>query len=168
MKNKGFTLVELMATIVVIAIVFMIVSVSVLGRINEAKENNAINSVKNYVKSVNMFLLKGDNDDNVYEIDGEYIEFDVDNFFEVDQTTQLRKEESKAISVATLNNFGTLSNFKDIDQEKSYVIINQNYVVVKAYMEINGMKIKLEEEKYCILGDDGTTCKKTSDEELEQ
>lgn len=56
MNNKGFTLVELLATIVILGIVLGIVSVSVIGIINKTKEKSEEIFVKNIGSSVQSYI----------------------------------------------------------------------------------------------------------------
>ena len=53
MKNKkGFTLVELLAVIVILAVIALIATPQVLGMIEQAKEASAIDSVYGYIEAI--------------------------------------------------------------------------------------------------------------------
>lgn len=56
-KNKGFTLVELLAVIVVLAIIALIGFTKVGSVIETAREKAAIESVNNYIKAVNIKIM---------------------------------------------------------------------------------------------------------------
>lgn len=54
MKDKGFTLVELIATITILTIVILIATPIVLSTIDNAKRDSAIDSMYLYVRAVEM------------------------------------------------------------------------------------------------------------------
>ena len=70
-KKNGFTFVELMAVIVVIGIILVLVVPSLLGNMNEAKEQTEIVFVKNIDKSINNFIAKHKNEFKV-DTESEY------------------------------------------------------------------------------------------------
>ena len=73
MKNKGFTLVELLAIIVILAIIAVITVPIVLGIIDDAKKGIAIDSAHGYVRAINQFYLNNQMSDTEYFVpDGEY------------------------------------------------------------------------------------------------
>ena len=69
MKKKGFTLVELLATIVVLSVIALIAVPIVISVIEKAKKSALVSSVNGLVESANMYytnqILKGDITDNV-------------------------------------------------------------------------------------------------------
>ncbi len=58
MKRKGFTLVELLAVIVVLGVIAMISVPVVLNLINESRKNSFKSSVNGMIKSVEMYYTK--------------------------------------------------------------------------------------------------------------
>ena len=69
MKKKGFTLVELLATIVVLSIIALIATPMILNVIEKAKKGALISSVNGLVESANMYytneIIKGDISEDV-------------------------------------------------------------------------------------------------------
>ena len=69
MKKKGFTLVELLATIVVLSVIALIAVPIVINVIEKAKKSALVSSVNGLVESANMYytneIIKGDISDNV-------------------------------------------------------------------------------------------------------
>ena len=79
LKNKGFTLVELLAVIVVLSIIALIGFIQVGKVIETAKEQAAVESANNYVKAVNLKIISDmangiSVEDKTYDIS----DFDVD------------------------------------------------------------------------------------------
>ncbi len=58
--KKGFTLVELLAVIVVLAIISLIAIPSLLGVIKKTKVNASIESANGYIKSINTQIVSSD------------------------------------------------------------------------------------------------------------
>ncbi len=85
MNNKGFTLVELLATIVILGLVMGIASYGVISAINTSKDKSEAAFVKRLCGVIDSYLaLKGedleiDNDNYVFENEEEGIKFkDID------------------------------------------------------------------------------------------
>ena len=60
MNKKGFTLIELIATIVVLGVIMTIVVVSITGNINSSKDDSFVNLGKNYAESVRAMRSNGE------------------------------------------------------------------------------------------------------------
>ena len=74
MKKKGFTLVELLATIVVLSVIVLIATPIILNVIEKAKKGALVSSVNGLVESANMYytneIIKGDiNEDVVFDFE---------------------------------------------------------------------------------------------------
>ena len=69
MKKKGFTLVELLATIVVLSVIALIATPIILNVIEKAKKGALVSSVNGLVESANMYytneIIKGDISEDV-------------------------------------------------------------------------------------------------------
>ncbi len=76
LKNKGFTLVELLAVIIVLAIIALIGFSQVGKVIQTSKEKAAVESARNYIKAVNVEILNRESSGNPIP-DGTY---DIANF----------------------------------------------------------------------------------------
>ena len=76
LKNKGFTLVELLAVIIVLAIIALIGFSKVGKVIQTSKEKAAVESARNYIKAVNVEILNRESSGNPIP-DGTY---DIANF----------------------------------------------------------------------------------------
>jgi len=63
MKKKGFTLVELLAVIVILAIILIIAVPTVLGIIDDANKESFRNSVRGIFKAIELYTVKNDNVD---------------------------------------------------------------------------------------------------------
>ena len=57
-KNKGFTLVELLAVIVILAVIALIATPQILKLINDSRENSAEDSMYGYIKAVEQAYVK--------------------------------------------------------------------------------------------------------------
>lgn len=58
LNKKGFTLVELMVSLVIIALIFVLATTVVLRQLNKAKTNSFVNKVKQYVKALDTDALE--------------------------------------------------------------------------------------------------------------
>lgn len=56
MNNKAFTLVELLAVIIILSIISVIISPVIMDTINESKENTAILGAEKYIQGVKLAL----------------------------------------------------------------------------------------------------------------
>ena len=59
MKSKGFTLVELLAVIVILAVISLIATPMVLGVIEKSKKSAAIESVNGIVDAAEKYMIEG-------------------------------------------------------------------------------------------------------------
>ena len=66
--KKGFTLVELVATIVVIALLAVIALPKVTDEIETAREKTAITSLQNYIRALDEQLIEKKLDSGIYDI----------------------------------------------------------------------------------------------------
>ncbi|MBR6690146.1 MAG: type II secretion system protein [Bacilli bacterium] len=73
MKNKGFTLVELLAVIIILAVVIMILAPTVLKTINKSRSEANEISVNNYIKAVEQKYFE-ENLENNFEPNVCYVE----------------------------------------------------------------------------------------------
>ena len=62
-KNKGFTLVELLAVIVILAIIALIATPIILNVINDAKKQAAKDSAHGYVDAVDKYIVSSELED---------------------------------------------------------------------------------------------------------
>ena len=64
-KNDAFTLIELLAVIVILAIIALIATPIILGIINDSKKSAAELSVKNYIRAVELAVMNEDISSNI-------------------------------------------------------------------------------------------------------
>ena len=96
LKNKGFTLVELLAVIIVLAIIALIGFSQVGKVIQTSKEKAAVESARNYIKAVNVEILNRESSGNPIP-DGTY---DIANF---DVEVKGEKPNNGQITISNLN-----------------------------------------------------------------
>lgn len=108
LKNKGFTLVELLAVIIVLAIIALIGFTQVGKVIQTSKEKAAVVSAKNYIDAVNVEILNRESAgnpiaDDVYNID----ELDISFNGTKPDTGTIKIKDSKVVSAnLVVNDFG--------------------------------------------------------------
>jgi type IV pilus assembly protein PilA len=71
-KYKGFTLVELLAVIVILAVIALIATPSILNMIEEAKKGSAKSSVLNYISTVENTVVVNESNNKTSIADGTY------------------------------------------------------------------------------------------------
>ena len=108
LKNKGFTLVELLAVIIVLAIIALIGFTQVGGVIQTSKEKAAVLSAKNYIDAVNLEILNRESSGNPIA-DGDWNIDSLDIKFNGTKpdTGTIKIKNSKIVSASfVLNDFG--------------------------------------------------------------
>ena len=61
MKNRGFTLVELFAVIIILGILGSISTAAIIGHVNKVKKEAVINSAEQIIKSATISYTTNDN-----------------------------------------------------------------------------------------------------------
>ena len=123
MKNKGFTLVELLAVIVVLAIISIIAVPQVLITVEKARKSSAEKSMLGYVESIEIHNAKPTDDIDYVQYTNR--EFNVDDIKVV---------------------------FKGKKPTDGTVIIDEDSLVVKASLCINNYWVEYENEEAKTLG----------------
>ena len=73
MKKKGFTLVELLAVIVILAVIALIATPMIMNIIEKVKISAAEESAKGYLKAIEWYQMKSSNNGNIYQLPKEKI-----------------------------------------------------------------------------------------------
>ena len=133
MKKKGFTLVELLAVIVILAIIALIATPIILNVIGDAKKGAAIQSLNGYIdaaeKAIAMNQLEEDSTFPTSDASGCYELKNLDKFIKVKGTKPKLGTDAK---ICFKN-----GDVKSIDE-----------------LEIDGYEMKYEDEKYYINGEE--------------
>ena len=153
--KRGFTLVELLATIVILAVVSLITMPIITGVINKTRLNSLKSSAYGLLEASNLYIAQY-NPDNT-------IRFDIDN--------------NKVIS----NDTNTMIKYKGSIKEGTVILNNKGKVTVcitdgknSAYKNYNENKITLVEKNKCYIPDNtsivyldnGATLTELSNQEL--
>jgi type IV pilus assembly protein PilA len=93
--KKGFTLIELMAVIVILGVIALIMVPVTSNMISKAREKSALESAQNYLKLLGQELSLGEMEDNSLE-DGEYT---IDDINETDIVVKGNKPDSGSINI---------------------------------------------------------------------
>ena len=128
MKKKGFTLVELLAVIVILAIIAVIATPIILGVIEKAKIGAVKQSAYGYVDAVEKQIVINSMDE------------DENNDFET---------KEKEYTVKELKTLGV--KVKGTNPENGKVTINKGIVAKIEDLEISGYKLKYEKQKVTIV-----------------
>ena len=165
MKNKkGYTLIELLAVIVILAIIALIATPIILNMINDVKKNAAINSSLGYIDSVEKFIIisnlteKSNVNDEIYKNvilpkdttciknDGIWNSECADFFSRVDLRTK-GKIPSDAKFIFDSNS--RLQDGSTLKIEKYNLLYNNNNVKIDGESEVDNNSPKPVKEKLC-------------------
>ncbi|MFV0249577.1 MAG: prepilin-type N-terminal cleavage/methylation domain-containing protein [Bacilli bacterium] len=102
MKNKGFTLVELLAVIVVLAVIAVISTPIILGVIETAKQGAAKSSVLGYVDTIEKYAMVSQLDSSKDLINGTYLVEEMNNLVSL-------KGEAPTSGVVVVNESGEVT-----------------------------------------------------------
>ena len=128
MKNKGFTLVELLAVIAVLAVLAVLSVPNILKLYNEAKKKTFLNDVKTIYKEVSKkYLIDGIKNNNI-----ERINSNGDN--------KLNLESNNLTYDIKIDRKGTIE----------YIMVsNDNYCIEGKYKSINDLTIDIIKDEKC-------------------
>lgn len=136
LNNKGFTLVEVLAVIVILGILSTIMISSVGGMLNQNKENNYNNLTKSIKAAAKMLIsdyrydiklaeeaCDSNNQRNIETITIDTIENTINSKVTVDLLI-----EKKYLSTNKDNKIIDPRNDKEIDRDNSYIIVKYNCI----------------------------------------
>lgn len=127
MKNKGFTLVELLAVIVIIGIIALITIPKIKDSINNSKKHIAEASASNYARTIDQYVLHEESNKNVIDLDGEY-------------------------SVDEQGNLNGLGNTYELDytgkKPTSGTLTYQDNKLLSGCLVINGYEVEYQNDKF--------------------
>jgi prepilin-type N-terminal cleavage/methylation domain-containing protein len=134
MKNKGFTLVELLAIIVIISVITLITIPIVKNIIDESKENTAINSAYGFKEAVHDYYIDSTLDEEI-NLEGIY-----------------------TVSNGTINGPSVSSVAMKVKGTKPTAgrLIYKNSEMISGCLEIEGYKIRYVDEQF--MSDGKGTC----------
>ena len=121
MKKKGFTLVELLAVIVILAVIILIAVTAVIPRMNKAKKKALVDEALMYFNAAKESYLFGDNVNgsslciDITDLHGEYINKSNDDYRGVIKSTYVNGELSAVINLTNGNLYLVGSTDVDID-----------------------------------------------------
>ena len=132
MKNKGFTVIELLATIIVLSVISLIIVPLILNSVQKIKKDAAVASAYSHISSIekNLVANKLNLDDTNYENGKKY-------FLDKNSSFNLEEDENSDIYIS---NLVEVSGNKATD---GYVIFD-NGIVKSAVFVINGYEIKCD------------------------
>ena len=134
MKNKGFTLVELLAIIVIISVITLITIPIVKNIIDESKENTAINSAYGFKEAVHDYYIDSTLDEEI-NLEGIY-------------TVSNGIINGPSVSSAAMKVKGT--------KPTAGRLIYKNSEMISGCLEIEGYKIRYVDEQF--MSDGKGTC----------
>lgn len=127
MKNKGFTLVELLAVIVIIGIIALITIPKIKDSINNSKKHIAEASASNYARTIDQYVLHEESNKNVIDLDGQY-------------------------SVDEQGNLNGLGNTYELDytgkKPTSGTLTYQDNKLLSGCLVINGYEVEYQNDKF--------------------
>ena len=154
-KNKGFTLVELLAVIVILALIALIATPIILNVINDAKKQAAKDSAYGYMDAVEKYIVSSELEDKRIEalkyIDednklhaGFHLQALTVKFKEIDEQysdfSDKQITQKLAMEIIKRSNISIEKIFKEIPADK---LINFYEILIKNEREVLKNDIKL-------------------------
>ena len=112
MKKKGFTLIELIAVIVVLAIITLIAVPIISKVVDKARKGAAEESALNYIDAVEKYVILHDLDSTKYPYDLKNNTFNVSSNTEISLLDIIIPKAKAEGTVPPLNNFITVKGDK--------------------------------------------------------
>ena len=131
MKKKGFTLVELLAVIVILAVIALIATPTILGVIDKAKRSSLQDSGYGLVEAANLYYAQYSN--------GKTVRFDIEDNQIITETEN------------TLNYKGTIKNGTVLINKKGQVTVCINDGKHAAYKNYQDTKVTVVDSKTCTI-----------------
>ena len=131
MKKKGFTLVELLAVIVILAVIALIATPTILGVIDKAKRSSLQDSGYGLVEAANLYYAQYSN--------GKTVRFDIEDNQIITETEN------------TLNYKGTIKNGTVLINNKGEITVCINDGKYAAYKNYQDTKVTIVDSKTCTI-----------------
>ena len=136
MKRKGFTLVELLAVIVILAVISLIATPMILGVIDTAKEGAAKSSAQGYLDALELYISTAElNNKRVLEPNKQY------NL--TDTTVIGEKAYPEINSLVEIKGDGP-TGYDD------YIKFDSNYKVIEGKLTLNEYVVTIQDGKYIV------------------
>ena len=156
MKKKGFTLVELLAVIVILAVIALIATPTILGVIDKAKRSSLQDSGYGLVEAANLYYAQYSNSKTIR--------------FDIEDNKITTEEENK------LNYKGNIKNGTVLINDKGEVTVCINDGKHAAYKNYKDSKVTVVDSKTCTIPessyivylDDEATITEMTNQELTQ
>lgn len=132
-NQKGFTLIELLAVIVILAVIALIATPLVMGVINRARENAAIDSVYGYLDAVEQGVAEYQLTTTGMTFNPEGVAFDV----EVDSARSLKVTQNTTEHTIPVNFNGSAPT------EGKFKFDAEGNISTTASFVVNGYKVKV-------------------------
>lgn len=126
MKQKGFTLLEVLAVITILGLVITILTPVVTGSLKQGKKDLAITSTKNYVEACETYLKAAALKNNLTKL-------------EPNKTYQVAKETT--IGLKKYKPINDLIEFSGEIPTEGTITTNDNYALSSATLKIGGYTV---------------------------
>lgn len=123
MKNNGFTLVELLAVIILIGLIALITVPKINESISDSKQKIAEASAVNYSKQIDKLVLEEKMKNNSILLDGEY---------NIDSNGNIYNEENEyVIDVSGKKPTGGTLTFSENDLQSGCITVNKYAIIIE-------------------------------------
>ncbi len=126
MKQKGFTLLEVLGVITILGFVVTILTLVVGGSLKQGKKNIAITSAKNYIESFETYL-------GATAIKEDLVKYDAGNAYNVNTET--------VVSDKTYPSINSVIEYSGEKLKEGTITPNDNYAVSSATLKVNGYTV---------------------------
>lgn len=152
MKNKGFTLVELLAVIVILAVISLIATPMILGVIETAKQEAAKASALNYIDAVEKYMIMAELDpENHYRLEAGHKYYVISNST-IDDLAYNFVENVKALEMPENTYLNDILNIKGEYPSDGYVLVGLNNKVENAKFNIKDYIVSYNDNQIEIEG----------------
>ena len=154
MKKKGFTLVELLAVIVILAVIALIATPTILGVIDKAKRSSLQDSGYGLVEAANLYYAQYSN--------GKTVRFDIeDNQIITETENTLNYKGSIKNGTVLINNKGEVTVCINDGKHAAYKNYKDSKVIV-----VDSKTCTIPESSYIVYLDDEATITEMTNQEL--
>ena len=154
MKKKGFTLVELLAVIVILAVIALIATPTILGVIDKAKRSSLQDSGYGLVEAANLYYAQYQNSKTVrFDID--------DNKITTEEKNKLNYKGTIKSGTVLINKKGQVTVCINDGKHAAYKNYKDSKVIV-----VDSKTCTIPENKYIVYLDDEATITEMTNQEL--
>ena len=171
MKRKGFTLIELIAVIVILAIITLVAIPVITGIVNKSKKGAAEASALNYIDAVEKYVMLHDLDATKYPYDLKNNTFNVSSNTEVSLLDIIIPKAKAENTIPALNSFIIVKGDKPkngtITTNEKGRVIEADLVFGKFGVECTGGKCEASTERTSVVIDGDDNLKMVAGDTLE-